>query len=188
MKNPGKPCASLALIAAILFSVSCSTIRLSPPGPENQTLLVLPVQVRSTAVYSDHGFYHVYRIVNAADSSEQHQVILKFPLPDDMEVVDTLPPGDYILRSYTSLPMGSGDITGGYRTHPRNDRFTLEFGKITLFDQSFNVRMWNQDPGRMGYIYFDFEMAPVTAEQRQELLRTLASKSNFDSWKIYRSD
>ena len=40
----------------------------------------------------------------------------------------------------------------------------------------------------MGSIYFDFEMAPVTAEQRQELLDTLGSKSNFDSWKIYRPD
>ena len=89
MKNPRKFCTSPGLLVILLFSVSCSTIRLGQPGPENQALLVLPVQVRSTAVYSDHGFYHVYRVVNAADSSKQHELVLKFPLPDDMEIVNT---------------------------------------------------------------------------------------------------
>lgn len=175
---------SFIFIALLFLLASCSRFSFSPPGPSNQAVLILPVEVESTAVVTIHAFYHIYEIVSADDPSFTYEAELKFPLKDNMKVIDSLPPGDYIVRRHSLFPIGSGDITGGHRGYERNDEFTLAFGKVTLFPQSLKVKIRNEHPGRMASLLYNFEMNPVTPDQKRNLVETLKSRNNSSLWEI----
>ena len=180
-KNLSKVVCILAL--AVLVS-SCAELKIDPPGPNKQTILVLPVQVTNEAERAGrHGFYYIYEIVNEDDPAITYEAIIKTPIKGDMLIIDTLPPGNYRVDKFIYKTVGAGNFTYGQNVFPRNDRFKLEKGWITIFSKSLNVRIFNKTPGRGGENTYSFDIYPVTLEQEDAILVTLKTLSNFEAWK-----
>ncbi len=99
-----------------------------------------------------------------------------------MLIIDTLPPGNYRVDKFIFKTVGSGDFTYGQNVLPRNDKFKLERGWITIFSKSLNVRIFNKTPGRGGNTSYSFDLYPVTREQEEAILGTLKTLPNFEAW------
>lgn len=175
----------LFLFCPLLFSISaCAGLKLSPPGLDKQSVLVLPVDVVNEAQIKRHGFYYIYKIERLDTSSTPYEAIFKLPIDGNMLIVDSLPAGDYAVKEFKFLPIGTGNATYGNNIEERNDKFKLEPGKITLFQKSLNVLMFNETVGRSMSTIYDFDMYPVSTLQKQEILATLKAQPNFSSWKL----
>ena len=175
----------LATILPLLFVISaCSPLKLNAPGPKTETVLVLPVTVVNKAQTRRHAFYYVYKITSEHDQIAPYNAIIKLPLQGDMLIVDSLPPGSYAVTELKFLPIGVGDFSYGNNVQQRFDNFNLEAGKITVFQKSLNLSMYNPTVGRGRETTYAFDMKPVTATQREEILATLAALPNFASWEI----
>jgi hypothetical protein len=163
---------------------SCAGPKLSPPGPGKQTVLVLPVEVTVESQLARYGYYYIYEIADRDSLEIVHEAIIDLPLKGDMLIVDTLPPGDYMVRKFTFKPKGSGDFTYGKNFQQRHDKFKLRQGKITIFSKSLNVLLYNKIPGRGMETSYHVRMEPVTAAQNTNIRSTLKALPNFESWEI----
>lgn len=173
------------IVSALLFLVtSCAGLQLDPPSPDKQTLLVLPVKLTNNTMTSKQAFYYIYTIANAGNRSDTLDAVIKLPLKGDMLIVDSLPPGDYIVSQFSYFPVGSGVSFSGNNVAQRNDRFTLESGKITIFSQTLHVTMTNETVGRMGTTYFGFNMEATSVQQKQEVTQTLKALPNIEAWEF----
>lgn len=172
----------ILLLLSLLIISSCAELKINPPSPKNQTLLVLPVEVTNTAQYRRHSFYYVYEIKHVAGEVAPYEATIKLPLKGDMLIIDSLPPGDYFVDKFTFLPEGSGDFTYGKNVEQRHDKFRLESGSITIFSQSLNVRLFNRTVGHGPETSYTMQMVPVTKVQEQKVLATLKELQNFDTW------
>ncbi|MCP4982834.1 MAG: sel1 repeat family protein [Gammaproteobacteria bacterium] len=99
-----------------------------------------------------------------------------------MLIIDTLPPGNYRVDKFIFKTVGSGNFTYGQNVAPRNDKFKLEWGRITVFSKSLNVRIFNKIPGRGGENSYSFNLYPVTREQEDAILVTIKTLPNFEAW------
>ncbi|MGD8349503.1 MAG: hypothetical protein PVI79_09720 [Gammaproteobacteria bacterium] len=175
---------ALASSVSILLCLlgSCTGLKIEPPGPDRQTLLVFPVQVTNDTLYSRHGFYYIYEIVDEASGNTVHEAIFKLPLEGDMLIVDTLIPGNYRVDRFIFKPVGSGNFTYGNNVQARHDKFKLEAGRITVFSQSLNVHLRNEIPGRGMETIYDFKMEPVLSNQKRKILAILKGLPGFEQW------
>lgn len=180
----GKKLSTILIVLTLLFVVnSCAELKIDPPGPERQALLVLPVLVINEAQRAgQHGFYYIYSIVNEDDLAITYEAVIKTPVKGDMLIIDTLPPGNYRVDKFTFKTVGSGNFTYGQNAFSRNDKFKLELGRITIFSKSLNVRIFNKIPGRGGENSYSFNLYPVTREQEDAILVTLKTLPNFEAW------
>ena len=176
--------ASTLLIATLLLIASCGELKLHPPGPSNQTLLIVPVELDANVVIIRHGFYFVYEITKTNDQSFSHDVEIRFPVKHDFIVVDSLLPGDYYVRKFSFLPTGSWEHDFGNNTFDRYDRFSLESGRMTVFSKSLKVTMRNDHAGIPDKILYNMDILPVTPSQEAAILETLKKLPNFDAWDI----
>lgn len=174
---------ALSVLSMLCLS-ACVSLKIEPPTPDRQTILVLPVQVTNKSEHSKHGFYYIYDIVDASNGNTVHEAVFKLPLKGDMLIIDTLPPGRYRVDRFIFKTVGSGDFTYGNNLQTRNDRFHLEAGKITVFSQSLNVLLYNKIPGRGSHTTYDFRMQPVTAAQKRQIAEALQSLPNFELWEL----
>ncbi len=179
-----KKLSTVLIVLTLAFVVnSCAELKIEPPGPERQALLVLPVLVTNQAQRAgQHGFYYIYEIVNENDSAITYQAVIKTPVKGDMLIIDTLPPGNYRVDKFIFKTVGSGDFTYGQNVFPRNDKFKLEWGRITIFSKSLNVRIFNKIPGRGSNTSYSFDLYPVTPEQEEAILATFKTLPNFEAW------
>ena len=177
-----------ALLCAIAVISACAGPKINPPAADRQAILVIPVDEDLNVVYVRYGFYYVYEILRSGDSSFKHEVAIKFPVAEHILIVDSLPPGDYLLRKLTIKPVGSGNREIPRPAAFRYDPFKLEAGKITIFPQVLKLTMWNQDPGRIAPILSRIDMLPLDASYRNEVLATLKKLPNFDTWEISAAD
>jgi hypothetical protein len=137
------------LVLISLFALAaCTSLKINPPTPEKQSLLVLPVTHIKKAQSNKPAFYYVYEITDEDGLLEPYDAVIKFPIPEDMVIVDALGPGDYRVSKLSFFPMGAGDHTYGKNSRSRNDHFTLAPGMITIFPKSFNLTTYNKTPGR----------------------------------------
>ncbi len=173
---------SIALFAVVLSA--CAGLRIDPPSTENSTLLLLPVEVTYKAQTNQHGFYYVYDIEGIDDPSITHEAIIKLPLRGDILIVDSLPPGRYRVSRLTFKPIGSGDFDYGNNRFSRNDRFSLEAGKITIFNRSLHVTLYNRTPGRGMTTSYSIDLEPVTADQIVRIREALQKSPGFQAWKL----
>lgn len=176
---------SICLVIPMLFLLitSCASLKINPPSPDKQTILVLPVLVTDRAERAgQHGFYYIYEIVNEDDSAITSKVVIKTPVKGDMLIIDTLPPGNYRVDKFMFKTVGAADFTYGQNVFPRNDKFELESGKITIFSISLNVRLFNKTAGRGAETSYSFDLYPVTREQEEAILATLKTLPNFEAW------
>ena len=167
-----------------LLITSCASLKINPPSPDKQTILVLPVLVTNQAQKAGkHGFYYIYEIVNEdGPPLIPLEVVIKTPVKGDMLMIDTLPPGNYRVDKFMFKTVGAGDFTYGQNVFPRNDKFELESGKITIFSMSLNVRLFNKIPGRGMETSYSFDLYPVTWEQEEAILAALKTLPNFEAW------
>ncbi len=180
----GNRFAVISVILVTFLLVSCASLKITPPGADTQSLLVIPVEVTNDSERSQHGFYYIYEIWHAEGSVGPYEAVIKPPLKGGMLIVDSLPPGDYIVQKFSYKPVGAGDFSYGQNVFPRNDRFTLEASHITIFSQSLQIRLYTRIPGRGQSTSYSMDINPVTMQQRQGLLKTLSELENFDSWKV----
>ena len=158
---------------------------LNPPSDEHRTALVLPVELDNRAQFGKHGFEYIYRIEATGGDVEPLEVHFRFPIKGDMVIVDSLPPGNYRVSQFRFQPRGSGNFTYGNNIRPRNDRFRLEPGQITILNRSLNVLVVNQTPGRGKSRSYGFDVDPLRHEQRERVIDALRQLEHFDRWTIY---
>lgn len=181
----GKKLSTILITLTLLFLVtSCAGLKLDPPSPDKQTILVLPVQVTNKSQTGRHGFYYIYEIKKAGDRSIAYEAIFKLPIKGDMLIVDTLPPGSYFVDKFIFKPIGAGDFTYGNNVQSRHDKFKLVSGKITIFSKSLDVLLFNRIPGRGRETTYEFKMLPLSPGQKEKTLTTLKELPNFESWEI----
>ncbi|MCP4392446.1 MAG: hypothetical protein GY802_29410 [Gammaproteobacteria bacterium] len=173
----------LTVSTLLIFLVSCvAGLTINPPGPDNQTLLVLPVKLTNKTMTAKQAFYYKYTIENAYNRSESFDVVIKLPVEGGMLVVGSLPPGSYVVSKFSYFPVGSGVSYSGNNVRSRNDRFKLESGKITIFSQTLHVLMENETVGRMGTTYFRFDLEPISSQREKEIMETLKTLPNIETW------
>ena len=173
----------------LLLVTSCASLKLDPPSPDKQAILVLPVKVADTSTATSHAFYYIYEIVRDIDevvtdtSINPYKAIFKLPIKGDMLIVDSLPPGNYFVNKFEIKSVQRSGFTLGNNVQPRNDKFKLESGKITVFSKSLNVSMKNM--GSAGIVIkYDHSMMTVTDTQKEEVLTTLKKLPNFETWDV----
>jgi hypothetical protein len=172
------------MLMSLLTLAACTPLKLNPPSPEIQSVLVLPVTHTNKAVAYRPGFYYVYQITSDDNQVAPYDAVIKFPTQKDMLIVDALPPGSYRVSKLSIFPVGAGDHTYGDNSRSRNDPFTLAPGMITIFPKSFNLLTYNAIPGRGATTTYAYDIEQVTDEQRQQILNTLAGLANFQSWEV----
>ena len=172
------------MLMPLLLLAACAPLKINPPTPEKQSLLVLPVTHTRKAQSNKPAFYYVYEITSDNKQVAPYDAVIKFPIPKDMVIIDALPPGDYRVSKLSYFPMGVGDHTYSNNTYPLDLPFTLNRGRITIFSHSFNQTTYNKIPGRGLSTSYSFDVEPVTAEQRQIVVNTLGQLENFPSWKV----
>lgn len=172
------------MLVSLLTLAACTPLKINPPSPETQSLLVLPITYTKKSQNNRHGFYYVYQITSDNKQVAPYDAAIKFPVQGDMVIVDALPPGDYRVSRFSFFPVGTGTKTYGDNTQSRNDPFTLVPGMITIFSKSFNLLTYNKIPGRGSSTSYSFDIDPVTDEQRQQILNSLDQLENFQSWEI----
>jgi hypothetical protein len=171
-------------MALLPLLFACTPLKLDPPTSDKQTLLILPATHTKNAESNKPGFYYVYEITSDDNRMAPFDAVIKYPLADDMVLVDSLPPGDYHVSKFSFFPMGVGDHTYGDNSYPMNEPFTLLPGTITIFPKSFNQTTYNSIPGRGATTSYSFEIKPVSEPQSQQIIDTLSQLENFQSWKL----
>jgi hypothetical protein len=174
----------LPVLMSLLLLSACARLSIEPPGPSNQTLLVLPTTHTNKAQRVRHAFYYVYEISSEDRQVDPYRVVIKFPVEGNILIVNSLPPGEYSLSKFIFLPRGTGDHTYGNNSQNHYLPFTLTAGEITIFNQSLNLLTYNATAGRGSSTSYKFDIEPVTGEQRHNILLTLGELKNFDSWKV----
>ena len=101
----------MLVLASLLVLTACTPLRIDPPTPEKQSILVLPATYTKKSERSQHAFYYVYGITSDNNQVEPYDAEIKYPLEGDMVIVDALPPGNYHVTSFSFFPMGAGDHT-----------------------------------------------------------------------------
>ena len=173
---------SLALLA------SCTPLKLDPPGPDKQSVLVLPATHTRKAQSNKPAYYYVYQITGREQQIEPYDAVIKYPVEDDIVLIDTLPPGGYKVSRFSFYPMGVGDHTYGNNSRSLNEPFFLAPGAITIFPKSLNLTTYNATPGRGASTNYSTKMEAVTPTQRRELIETLKQLPNFESWTLMDAD
>ena len=175
----------MPVLTSLLVLTACTPLRIDPPTPEKQSLLVLPATYTKKSERSRHGYYYVYGITSDENLTEPYDAEIRFPLEGDMVIVDALPPGNYHISSFSFFPMGSGGRYYDQNTTKLNYPISLAPNAITIFPYSFDLLSYNKTPGRGATTSYSFDINPVGGEQRKQIMETLAGLDNFESWKMF---
>lgn len=169
----------------MLALVSCASLELPPPTDSKSTLLVLPASFESTSVHSGPmGFHYVYEIESEDGAEVSYQAVFSRPMPGDMLIVDSLPPGGYRLKALSFVPAGGGDHRYGNNRQLRKERFRLEAGKITVFEKRLEVRRYNSIPGRGMSMTYAHDFPQLGKQENAEIITALSEQPNFDKWEF----
>ncbi len=171
----------MALLPALF---ACTPLKLDPPSSEKQTLLILPATHTRKAESNRPAYYYVYEITSDDNRVAPFDAVIKYPVENDMVLVDALPPGDYRVSKLSFFPMGVGDHYYDDNSYPLDEPFTLSPGTITIFQKSFHQTSYNSIPGRGATTSYSFSLDPVSDEQRRQITDTLGQLENFHSWKL----
>ena len=176
---------SLGLMAILL--VACASSKLKAPGPDVESILVIPFQAfNSTPV--PYGFSYEYQLTAAEDPGQTYQFDLYLPGNETFMLIDSLPPGTYYLQQVAMRRAGDGSRTGEDRAYPRNDLIVLQAGKITIFGYALFV---SQSPSGThgGQIFWksNFRLEHTNSAHRDRILKKLGTMKHFGQWKVLES-
>jgi len=182
MQLPQKLSRAIYLLLLLFLVSSCASIKIDPPGPEVQTILILPYTKINTTGRSAGYIYH-YHIVNLGDDSITYEAKFNQSGKEGYLVVNSLPPGNYRVDKVTVNPVGSGGRSYDRSEYPRNEEFKLVTGKITIFQKSIHVSQV-KDPTDPGRFFGGFRIDPATPDRRNNILEKLEKQENYDAWRI----
>ena len=172
------------LVFPILFLLvtSCAGLKINPPGPDVQSILVLPFTATNTSGFR-YGFYYQYEIVKEGDASTTYEASFMLPKSGDILIIDILSPGNYFVTGVTVHPISSGTKTYSNTADPRMDRFKLVSGKITIFQNSINI---SQVKPRFEFhsTVSSYQIGSVSPDRKAKILETLKDLENFDKWEV----
>ena len=182
MYNASELSRILILTTLLLLVTSCVVVKISPPGPEVQTLLVLPIKAKNYSSHKGYGFNFRYDINSAKDNKIVHKALFRLPNREGFLIVNSLPPGNYYVSSLVVIPVTPGATAYNNRA-ARHDNFVLESGKITIFQNLLNISVENNpvDPGNFPYYV---NISHLTSYQEEQVLETLSQQQYFETWKI----
>jgi len=182
MQLPRKLSRSIYLLLLLFLISSCASVKIDPPGPEVQTILILPYSKLDTTGRSAGYIFH-YHIVNLGDDSITFEAKFNQSDKEGYLVVDSLPPGNYRVDKVTVNPVGSGIRDFDRSEYRRNEKFSLVSGKITIFRKSIYITHTKDpiDPGRSSS---GFRIDPVFPDRRNNILEKLGKQENFEKWEV----
>lgn len=180
MKSGASQLTVTFLVSMLAFLSSCSSVYIKPPGPEAQTILILPFTTRNTSG-SPYGYYYRYEIVKDGDNDIRHEASFKLPNASKFLVIDTLSPGTYIVKKITRHPVESIASDYDVISDTRHDLIKLDYGKITIFRNSINI---TQKPFKDGLWVNNYRISSVGVKQRTEILEKLKKLENFSQWEV----
>ena len=179
------------VVVCLLLITSCASLKITAPGSDKQTLLVLPAKFSNPTHNKSYGFYYTYEIVSDPDEEvtidtliTPYRAIIKLPVKNGMLIVDSLPPGKYLVDKLVIQHVGTGTSKTHRKVVERNVKFRLEYGKVTILPRSLNISLSYKDPGRLETIIYRHRMEAVSAGQISEILATLKKLENFDQWRL----
>ena len=134
----------LFFIASLILATSCAGLRIAPPGYDKQTLLVLPAKFSNPTHNKSYGFKYIYEIVSDPDEKVTidtrvipYEAVFKLPIKGGMLIVDSLPPGNYIVKNLVIQHYGTGTSPIHREARSTNVKFKLEYGKISILPKSW---------------------------------------------------
>jgi len=167
----------------MLFLVSaCASVKIDSPGPEVQSILILPYYKLDTTGWGPGYIYHYY-IVNLGDDSITYEAKFDQSGKEGYLLVDSLPPGNYRVDKVTVNPVGVGTRNYDRSEYRRNEKFKLVAGKITIFQKSIHV-FHTKDPLDPGRSWTSFRIVPTFSNRRNNILGKLEKQENFDKWEV----
>lgn len=172
----------IILASLLVLLSSCTALNIKPPGPDVQSILILPFTAKNTST-SPYGYYYRYEIIKEGDKNTVYQANFKLPKAYDFLVIDTLTPGTYFVSQITAHPIGTGRRDYDDTPDARFDEVKLLAGKISIFHNSINI---TQKPyGAIGGSWVsNYQLATVDREQRASILKKLEKLENFDKWEV----
>jgi len=182
MQLPRELSRAIYLLLLLFLVSSCASVKLNPPGPEAQSILILPYSKLNTTGRSVGYIYH-YHIVNLGDDSIIYEAKFNQPGKEVYLVVDSLPPGNYRVDKVTVNPVGSGIRDFDRSEYRQNEKFKLVPGKITIFQKSIYISH-TKDPTDPGRSFSGFRIGPVFPDRRSNILEKLGKQENFDKWEV----
>ena len=63
------------VLISLLTLVACTPLKIDPPSPEKQSLLVLPATYTKKSERSRHGYYYVYEIASDNNQVEPYDAV-----------------------------------------------------------------------------------------------------------------
>jgi hypothetical protein len=173
---------TIKIACLALLLTACSTVKISPPSPEVQALLVLPVTTTNTSRRQSYSFHYKYEISSVKENKVVEEVVFRPPVKNGFLIVDSLPPGAYFVSSVIVVPVGTGTTSYNNR-RKANERFSLESGSLTILQSSLDISVVNNptDPGETFYYH---KINSLYLQQEREILENLGQMPFFDAWKI----
>ena len=184
---------TLLLVVFLVQIAGCASLSINPPTAEKPSLLILPVELVRDSQLFGYGFDFAYEIVSYDDSISPYMAFFRLPVKNDMVIVDSLPPGKYIVSKLLTMPVGAGNRIYDKRGSPVDFRFRLESGTITILPYSLRVHIidepYEQDKTRP-YITkykttYSSGIQRTTVQQRSDILARIKVSPNFSAWKVH---
>jgi hypothetical protein len=171
----------IILTLLLVLMSSCAALNIKPPGPDAQTILILPFTAKNTSG-SPYGYYYRYEIIKKGDVESKYEANFTLPKANDFLVIDTLTPGTYFVSQITTHQVGTGRRDYDDTPDARYDEIKLVAGKITIFQNSINII---QKPyGTGGSWVSNYQISLIDREQRAEILGKLEKLENIDKWTV----
>ncbi|NNE62715.1 MAG: hypothetical protein HKN34_01405, partial [Gammaproteobacteria bacterium] len=180
MKRKAGPTKAMMVTMSLFFVSSCSSLYINPPGPEFQTILVLPLTAENTSG-SPYGNFYQYEIVKEGEKKAAYKASFKLPNDNGFIIVDALSPGTYVVNKISSHPVATRSGCYTALDQARYDLIKLEHGKLSIFRNSIDV---TQKPYGRGSCVSNYRISSVDSGHRSSILDKLRMLGNFDMWGV----
>ena len=177
------------VLASLALTAACAKLSIPMPSAEHPTLLVLPTSLTNETGWEIYAYDYAYEIVALDSAQPPQKVRFRLPVESGMVIVDNLAPGEYRLSKIYRLRRSPG----GYEdtSWPVNRTLSLEAGRITIYDLSFDVRIGAPRPNMItqaadpGLTYYT-SLKYLTRAQRNAILSQLDDLPNRHAWQLRR--
>jgi hypothetical protein len=135
-------------------------------------------------VSARYHFKYFYEITRIDDSAFSYTAWIRFPVSNNIVLIDELPAGEYRARRVGYIQVGVAEHQYGSRSVPFGQPFTLERGKMVIFPQSLRLTMRNENPGHFATIIYNHSLQPTSREQKDAIEAVLKKQGNFALWEF----
>jgi len=173
---------TFGLIPFLLLAMSCAP-KVPAPGPEIQTLLVIPVEIENTSGYP-FGFGTKMYVAKIEDTKKPPDIVTEFivkPSNAKYNTVTDLPPGFYrVFQEATVTLNASGQKNYSPIKRAIDISFEMKKGAVTFFRWKYRFHQYTSGRGYQSRIYSEvFDKA-----YKEEVIEELKKEENFSAWTL----